>query len=645
MNRPRFPRLRLDSRTLTGAGLLCIWAILYLPHLRTSPGWYGDETMTHSIGIDLVRGIPAHYALWNTFWGPAPPYQPAYSALCGVFAAMAGGDLVGSRFFNALLALGAAGAIGIGGRRVLGRPGSLFAALMFLSYEQTVIHFRMVYVHNAAGLGVVLLVLGLLRPPTPANHLRAGLGLAVAAGAHPLFIHAAIGGVLARIRRPGAWPGLLGPATVVVGVTLGLVYWRFGGWLFEDLGQLRDSFSQRSAADGSGLRSVVNLGRFVFQDVFHAGAVVGLVAACRRRWRPLAIVGAVVLVLLVRHRSNLIPFYYQAVVVLPTLCLAWGVLFARAGGLLRMLPGPVRFLPRLMWVVPVAQCAVVLPAVVSGTLTPRNHFWVTQSCAEVERAAAWINERVGPEDFVVANPNIAWLLRCRTAPLLQVVTWYGLPTQSYETGNRRERFRYEASLEMARYVIIGDIDRRWALHERNVGGLALRMKAERWPEVWAEDQYSIYANPRFAPPSPSGGGLDFNEDSPHTRHSRIPWSLWKPPEANLMACSPSVRPPSLRIFGVPTSRPTTNGSIGRLGWGFPLFRMTFPGQAGMCCGVCTGIATHGSWSPACTGGSTSLCSITARALRSSGSGKRSRFQTRIGSRFWSRPVAPTAILS
>lgn len=483
------------SRWAAGLVLFGVWAVLYLPHLRTSPGWYGDETLIHAVSREVVRGVPGHYALWNTFWHPHYPYQPLYSVVCGAFAWMAHGDLVGSRFFNVLLALGVAMALALGGAPVVGRWPARFSALMFLTYGQSIIHFRMSYVHNAAGLGVLLLVLGLLRPPTRASHLRAGLGLAVAAGSHPLFIHAALGALLVRIRRPGAWPWLLGPAAVVVGLTLGLVYWRFGRWLFEDLAQLRDSFTQRGANDGSGMRGLFNLGRFVFQDVFHAGAVLGLMAAWRRRWRPLCIVGGLVLFLLVRNRSNLVPFYYQAVVVLPTLCLAWGVLFARSTGLRRGLPAPVRCLPRVLWLVPVIQFVVALPAVVAGNLMPRNHYWVTQSCAEVDRAAAWINERVKPDDFVVANPNIAWLLRCKTAPYLQVITWYGLPTQGYERGNARERFRYEASLEAARFAVVGDIDQRWTFGEPNVAVLPGRMQREQWPVVWRGEFYLILENP------------------------------------------------------------------------------------------------------------------------------------------------------
>ena len=168
-----------------------------------------------------------------------------------------------------------------------------------------------------------------------------------------------------------------------------------------------------------------------------------------------------------------------------------------------LFPAGWKRVPGSLWVVPVLQMLAILPVVTSGSLIPRNHFWVTQSCAEVERAAAWINARVGAEDFVVANHNIAWLLRCRTAPYMQVVAWYGLPSLGYERGIAHDRFRYEASLEAARFAVVGDIDQRWEFWQTNVSILTDRLLAENWPAVWRGEFYLVLANPRYPPPASS----------------------------------------------------------------------------------------------------------------------------------------------
>ncbi|NBQ55957.1 MAG: hypothetical protein EBU36_04825 [Verrucomicrobia bacterium] len=117
----------------------------------------------------------------------------------------------------------------------------------------------------------------------------------------------------------------------------------------------------------------------------------------------------------------------------------------------------------------------------------------------MDTCADWINQRVRKDDFVAANPNIAWLLKARVAPYLQIITWYGETTQGYENGNQRERFRYDCSLEKARYAVIGDIDQRWTFGEPNVKKLAEFLQSHNWPIVWKGNYYLVLANPALLP--------------------------------------------------------------------------------------------------------------------------------------------------
>ncbi len=480
--------------------VVVVWALLYLPHVRTSPGWYGDETLIHSCSRDLAAGQPTHFALWNTYWHPHYPYQPGYTFVNGLFANAAGGDIVGSRLFNTLLALASALAIVALGRAPLGLPAALFGALLFLSYSQSVIHFRMSYAHNAVGLGVGLMTLFLLRSPGLRNDLLAGGGLAIAAASHPLFIHAALSAGLVRLRHPKSWIPLFAPAGIVVLASLLFAWLRFGNWLWEDLEQLKNVFTGRGAEDGGGFQALRNLSIFVRQDWFHIGAVLGLLACLNRRLFPVTIVGGLVLFLLVKNRQNLVVFYYQAAVLLPVLGIAWAGLFHTAEKHLARLSFP--WAPRVawfFWVLPLSCFVQIAPDAILGTLKPRNQYWVTQSPAEVEQAAAWLNAHTTSKDAVVGNANSAWLLKAKTIPYLQMITWYGVPTQGYENGNRRERFRYDASLEKVKFAVVGDIDRRWTFAEPNINQLTAKLEKERWPIVWSGKTYSILANPRFLP--------------------------------------------------------------------------------------------------------------------------------------------------
>jgi len=480
--------------------ILTMWALLYLPHLRTSPGWYGDETLTHHTSRNLASGVASNFALWNTFWHPHYPYQAAYSLVNGVFARLAGGDIVGSRFFNTLLALCGGLFIYFVGRKSFGSLAALFAATMFLSYGQTIVHFRMSYAHNAAGLGLLIMTLYLLRKAKSANDWKAGLGLLVAAGSHPLSIHGALTGLLVRWRKPRAWLPLLVPSAICVVTSSAVIYMFFGSWLFEDLAHLKDTFTARGEQDGGGSRAFLNFFAFVSQDWFHIGVFVGLLLCLWLRRMAAPVVGLLVLFLLVRNRQNLVVFYYQAIVILPVLCLGWAGVWRFCETRVRRIAPRVRRVVLVFYLLPALLCALALPASLSGTIRPRNFYWVTQSTDEVEAAAEWVNERTKAGDVVAGNANIAWLLKAETVPYLQMATWYGLPTQGYENGNARERFRFDSSVENCKFAIVGDIDRRWTFGEPNVRSLALRMESEQWPTVWQGENYLILANPRFMPP-------------------------------------------------------------------------------------------------------------------------------------------------
>lgn len=475
--------------------LFLVWIGLYLPHLRTSPGWYSDETLIHHTSLDLTHGIASNFALWNTFWHPHYPYQPVYTFFNGLFGRLAGGDIYGARFFNTLLALSAAILLYRNGSRIFGFRAAFFAALMFLCYDQTIIHYRMSYAHNWVGLGLLIVTLFLLRKPTVLNDWKAGLGLLMAAGGHPLFVHGAIASVLGRIRHPSSWIRLAIPCTIYLIVSMSVIYIFFGQWLIEDLQHLKNVFTQRGFQDGEGFQGVINFTNFLLQDWFHSFVFIGLLLCLPLRKWAAPIMGFFVLFMLVRNRSNLIEYYYQAVIILPTLCLGWAGLWRLLEKITRRHAPRLGKLVYLFALFPLVLMAFNLPVSWNGHWIPRNFFLVTQDTKEVEEAAAWINRHTDATDVVGGNPNIAWLLDAQTVPYLQMITWYGIPTQGYENGNRKERFRYDASLNNAKYAIIGDIDSRWALLEPNVPLLREKMSRDGWKIVWRGKYYAILANP------------------------------------------------------------------------------------------------------------------------------------------------------
>jgi len=502
MNSPRNPFRVLRQRAIwiPLTVLFCIWAVLYLPQLRTSPAWYGDETLTLMIGKSLFAGAGNDRALQATFWHPSYSYQPGYAWLVGWAASIAGNDILGARLLNVVLALIIALVLFFLGSRPFGRIAALLAAIVFLTYGQSVIHFRWIYPHNAVALGFTLTVLCLLRKSSWKSDWGAGAGLALAAVSHPLFAHGAIAAWLCRIKRPISWVRMAMLPLLAVVASLGWTLLRQSPhlWVIDDMRTLAEFYQKFSVENGAGFQVFENIGRFYTQDFFHIGSAVAAIICCNRRYYPVAIFLGVVSGLLLQNRQNLPVFYYQAIVFLPVLAMAW------AGALRTIQIRLRRRLGRKSWTrwFPLAICAVpvffflqTIGPAVSGKLVSRNHPWVTQNVQEVEAAAAWLNERVGPDDLVVCHQNIGWLLNSHTADLMQATAWTGRPTFTFEKTLEKERFRYSADLHAARFLVIGDIDQRWTLSQPNVSWIVEEISRLRWPIVWRGENYIIVENP------------------------------------------------------------------------------------------------------------------------------------------------------
>jgi hypothetical protein len=490
-------RFNLLASTL----LLAVWALLYLPHLRTSPSWYGDEGLALTAGLNLIRGIPAHGSFWNTFWNAYAPYQPGYELLIGWASALAGNDILGGRFVNALLALATAFALAFGGRKIMGPILALGSALLFLTYEQSVIHFRWIFTHNLIALGFAIAFPALCGKRTLRADLTAGFGLALGALALPLALYGFLAAALLVIRHPRSWIPVLAPYATVTLASLAtaLILFPGTGFLWTDLRDTAAFYANASRENSGGLGVFTNLLRFFIQDGFHAIGFLMLLVCLRGKTFALGFGGLVIAFLLLQNRQNLTIFYYQAILLTPLLALACGAGLHKLLGLLRKTGSRLRW-PRLaIRFAPLFVSTIfflsILPASLRGTLVPRIAYWTTQSIPEVEAAAAWINSRTSPDDLVLCHQNIAWLLHARTADHLQATTWLGHETWPFKTPLRRDQFRFAPDPAEARFVVIADIDRRWTFAQPNVFKLLERYESENWPVVWSGEHYIVIENP------------------------------------------------------------------------------------------------------------------------------------------------------
>jgi len=479
-----------------GLIVLVTWASLYLPNLANTPRWYGDETMTLGCGQDLAHGTFSNRAVWNTYINPQFCYQPGYVFIVGMLSNLGDGNIAWPRLFNAFLALGISWTcLFFVGRRV-GFTAGLLAALFFLSYEQSVIHFRWVYAHNAAALGILLCASSLTLRKCSRREWQSGLGLAIAALSHPLALHAGIAAWLNRWNQPKSWIRILLPPLLLGTLCILPIWiWNFSWW-WSDLHDLRSFYAGFSKELGAGIQWPLNFWSFFTHDYFHALSGCSLLICLFTPLRPIALTGIVLVALLTQNRQNLPVFYYQAVVALPLLAACLGFTFTKLVRRFWRKAPMARWAPFL---IPILLWLNVGPKVWSSCLVSRNDPWVVQSNRDHLDVIDWVNQHTQPKDLVICHWNIGWRLSCQNADPLMSVAWEGLPTFTYEHGLSKERFRYSADIRKAKFFILTDIDRIWTLAQPNVKDVLRERNLSGWQPVYQSGSCLVLAPPSPAP--------------------------------------------------------------------------------------------------------------------------------------------------
>ena len=496
--------LRIRSLVVGFALITGLWAILYLPNLRTSPSWYGDEILTLDIGKSLTRGDLANRAVVCTFNSPTYNYQPGFAWCVGWFSRITQGDILGGRFLSALIGW----AVAMVGfwffSRNFGIGTGLFFSFLLLGYPQAIIHYRWIYPHNVIGLSLIGAAGLLLRPARASQDWKVGGFLALGAASHLLAAHATVLSGLCRLFRPKSWISIGLPPLVVFGGTFALLSLKFPGWVTEDFRALLEQYGRYNEENGSGTKLLINVFYFFTQDFFHLLALGGCLLVFSRRAYPLGLLSLGMVLLLTRNRQNLPLFYYQAMAVMPLLAACMAVGYGRGWAFLVRKWGFLKnHRHRLRWLLPGIALAAALgqvPGVLNGRLPVRITPWVVSSISDYESAARWLNQNTRPEDLVITYWNLGWLLQAKNADVLTAAAWAGYPAGDYfPTPPKHERFRYSADLRQAKFFAITELDENWAFAQGQVLAFLKDSGVETWPLIYRAGPIKILANPAWRP--------------------------------------------------------------------------------------------------------------------------------------------------
>lgn len=478
--------MRSKSEALTLILILALAACLRLANLAHNPGWYTDEATHLDIAQHLLRGPTQYLAITQSvlLFGRMPLFE---WLLAGALA-LGGDGMTTLRMLTGALGVGTVGVL-YWAARPLSRRLALLAALLLAIYPPAVLYSRFGFSYN------------LLAPLTLATwrglwgywSLDKRRWLVVAASAvgfgllSDLWMGVLIAPVLliTLLRRWQAalWvlPLLACPMAVYAVIQLAV-------WPHAFLFDARFTLTRLNAIPLTQQAAVMleNLTRLLSQDGGWLAGFIGLLIL-----RPAA------------HRNISLLVWLWPVVVLGRTVALYSLSFYYMIPLLPLaVLGSAALIHRLArikwwWAVGVMAFFVAsLPAslrqIHAGFVTPIDPFLISPVAARA--TAQWVNQHSGADDVIIASPTIAWLLQSNTADFQMAVAAVGEATVHLPANIPADRFAFDPRPEKARYVIVDNLWRNWAVV--HMPAVAVMMQTvKQWPIAFQSGEIVVYQNP------------------------------------------------------------------------------------------------------------------------------------------------------
>ena len=529
------PRAFLDFNPRESAiaiGLLVLWALLWLPNLRTSPNWYGDEGEWMQMCWSTAHGTPQAGPMKNDFLYPTP-YPPLFMVITGTMLRAFGYDVVVGRTVGVMVGLAAAMILFWIGSRLRDRQFGFLCAAAFLVYQEANINFRWVRGHPMSGT-LALAAIGFLVRYVQEKRARdivwAG-GLCSLATATNYYTYPLIGVIVVTALFVN-WrhaPVALGAAVAYALLYLSwFVVAQPGGFshLLEQAG--RASAMASSAANEPVLdqatRYFHNVFTLGFQTPTHMGpqglagrdwwlvlAMVGMLFFPVARFRKWLCFWLLALMYAVLKKLDNVPFFfYPATVFLPLMAVGVAGALARLGDELSRFVDPkqqarVRLVPGG---VALAVFGLISLTGALGHFRTKIDLWTQQSVADGEAVGDFVNSHTTAEDFVVLPKQIYWLVKqARVAMLWQTVPYNGGTTEAYPVPIPKAAFWFDCRWQNAKYIVLAmgrdaagrpiGIDAVYTAGLRGMREIFQAIQAEKWPLVFQQGEFMVLANPRF----------------------------------------------------------------------------------------------------------------------------------------------------
>ena len=540
-------------------GLLALWALLFLPGLRTNPNWYGDEGEWMEKCWTFIHGTPRVGPITDDFIFPYP-YPPLYMLFNGGLLRTFGYDMVVGRAFGAVTALAAAAVLVWIGTRLRNRTFGFLCAAALLVYSEANVNFRWVRSHPLAGT-LALASVGFLICYVQEKRLRDALGAGLfcaLATATNYFTYPLIGAVAITVagvnwrdwKTARAWRDIAVAGGLAGAYAGGFVLWycaRHGhAQLLAEVGRLT------SMAESNAHATIIGeLGRFCdnvwalgFHTPTHQGprgweghdwwltvATIGFVClpVTNKKWLRVWLPFWLVALMYggVGKRDNVPLYFYPAMIFLPLMAVGFAGVLEWAGELVARVDGRWRRVPAM-----VGLGLLAVPSLQGAW----SHFetkidpWTQGSVAEAEGALQYVNEHTTTNDFVLVPKQIYWLVKNadKKSMLSHCVTIEGRTNDAWPVPIPPEFFWFDCRWQNAKYLVLASgvtttgqprgIDLIYTRGLAGVPEVIAGMLKEHWPVVYTgghqfalvnieggrqwpvavDGEYLVLANPRYA---------------------------------------------------------------------------------------------------------------------------------------------------
>ena len=518
------------SDRLIVAALIALWAVIYVPNLRTNPNWYGDEGIVLEEAITLASGVPRYGPIEFNFLSPNP-HPPLYLLALALPMKFFGPDIVYGRALQACVGLATAAIAVWVGSLLLGRKFGFLCAAILLTYPEAALHYRWVRSHPMQGmisLACVGFLIRYLQCGRSRDMLLASLMATIALGVHYLaFPLIAIVAVTVFIKNRRDLP-----LALVVSFSFPVF---FGAWIvFFQSGDGNSIFNQLGAAFQQGLKTsqpnpteelwriyrttlefvfltpTINRMGLVGADLWITGGFIGICLFPNnifRKW--LVFFACTLMVGVFVARDNPLVFMYRTFAFLPLFGIGLAGGLQRIGLWLAQFHEPrmkiLRIVPSL---IVLTICGAVSIEASLGDMRSKIDRWTVQSSNDAERVMDYVNGSTGPGDYVVMPDQLFWLYRwTRKAQLIHCAKFDFNIEENSAAGVPKERYWFDPSIGNAKYLVLAagnrpdgvpvGIDAVFWLGYEGPRRVFEKVQNEKWPVVFQSGEYTVFSNPRL----------------------------------------------------------------------------------------------------------------------------------------------------